>query len=509
MSSHLRSRFASATAAILLAAGLLAMTPLAALAQSAKLTLLHVNDVYQISPQRGTGGLAELMTLLKQERARAENHMTTLGGDLLSPSVMSGLKKGEQMIALMNAIGLDYAGLGNHEFDFGDDVLKQRMGESKFTWLATNTLSGGAPFGGAQATAMRQVGDFKVGIFSLLTEETGHLSSPGAGVTFTPVEEAATQAVADLKEQGADIVVAITHLDIAQDRALARSVRGINIILGGHDHDPIMFYEGGVLILKAGTDAQYLAVADIAIEKTESRGRVRINMRPEWRLVSTAGVTPDPQVAAIVKDFEDELSRELDVVVGTTTVELDSQRANVRTRETSMGNLIADAIRDGVGAEIGFANGGGIRGDRIYEAGTELTRKDILTELPFGNVTLLIELSGADLLAALENGVSRIEDTAGRFPQVSGVSFTFDASKAAGSRVSGVMVGDRALDPARLYRVATNDFIYAGGDGYEALTRGRAIIDSSGATLMATMVMDYVAKMGSVAPKVDGRIKTP
>ena len=145
-------------------------------------------------------------------------------------------------------------------------------------------------------------------------------------------------------------------------------------------------------------------------------------MRPEWRLVSTAGVTPDPQVAAIVKGFEDELSRELDVVVGTTTVELDSQRSSVRSMETTMGNLIADAIRDGVGAEVGFANGGGIRGDRTYDAGTELTRKDILTELPFGNVTLLIELSGADLLAALENGVSRVEDGAGRFPQVSGIS---------------------------------------------------------------------------------------
>jgi 5'-nucleotidase/UDP-sugar diphosphatase len=509
MSSHLRTRFTSDLAAVLVAGALLTITPLAALAQSANLTLLHVNDVYQISPQRGTGGLAELMTLLKQERARAENHMTTLGGDLLSPSVMSGLKKGEQMVALMNAIGLDYAGLGNHEFDFGDDVLKQRMSESTFTWLATNAMVGGAPFGGASATAMRQVGEFMVGIFALVTDETVHLSRPGAGVTFTPVEDAAAAAVADLKEQGAQIIVAITHLDIAQDRALARSVRGINIILGGHDHDPIMFYEGGVLILKAGTDAQYLAVADIAITQTESRGRVRINMRPQWKLISTAGVTPDPQVAALVKDFEDELTRELDVVVGTTSVELDSQRSSVRSMETTMGNLIADAIRDGVGAEIGFANGGGIRGDRIYDAGTELTRKDILTELPFGNVTLLIELSGADLLAALENGVSRVEDGAGRFPQVSGLSFTFDASKKAGSRVNGVMVDGQPLDSARLYSVATNDFIYAGGDGYEALTRGRAIIDSSGATLMATMVMNYVAKMGSIAPKLSGRIKTP
>ena len=267
-----------------------------------------------------------------------------------------------------------------------------------------------------------------------------------------------------------------------------------------------MFYEGGTLILKAGTDAQYLAVADVELLKTERRGRVRYSIRPQWRLISTAGVEPDPDIALIVQKFEADLDAELNVVIGTTETELDSQRSNVRTRETSMGNLIADAIRDGVGADVGFANGGGIRGDRIYDAGTELTRKDILTELPFGNVTLLIELTGADLLAALENGVSRVEDTAGRFPQVSGMSFAFDPKLAAGARISDVKVGGANLDPARVYTVATNNFIYSGGDGYAALARGKAIIDASAATLMATTVMDYIEKLGAVSPKVEGRI---
>ena len=484
-----------------------AMTvPGAAFAEQARLTLLHVNDVYQISPQRGAGGLAELMTLLKRERARAENHLTTLGGDLISPSVMSGLTEGAQMIALMNAIRLDLAGFGNHEFDFGNDALKDRIAESEFTWLATNTLGAdGAPFGGAEASVMRVIGDFKIGIFSLLTPETSHLSSPGPGVTFQPPEAVAEATVAALRERGADIVIALTHLDIARDRALARSA-GIDIILGGHEHDPIMFYEGGTLILKAGTDARYLAVADIVLERRESRGRVQISMRPEWKLISTAGITPDPEVAALVKTYEDELDAELGVAVGITSVELDSRRSTVRTRESTMGNLIADAIREGVGAEIGLTNGGGIRGDRTYAAGAALTRKDILTELPFGNVTVLIELSGALLVEALENGVSRIEDTAGRFPQVSGLSFAFDAEEAPGQRVHDVMIGTEPVDPARIYRLATNDFIYAGGDGYAALSEGRPIIDAAGGTLMASMVMDYIAQRGAIAPKIEGRI---
>lgn len=297
----------------------------------------------------------------------------------------------------------------------------------------------------------------------------------------------------------------MTHLDIAEDRALARAT-GIDIILGGYDHDPIMFYEGSSLILKAGTDARYLAVADIALSKRESRGRVRVSMRPEWKLISTAGITPDPEIAALVKTYETDLDQKLGVVVGKTEIELDSRRGTVRSRESTMGNLIADAIRDGVSAEIDFANGGGIRGDRTYAAGTELTRKDILSELPFGNVTLLIEFKGADLLAALENGVSRVEDTVGRFPQVSGLTFAYDIKQAAGKRVSDVKIGGQPLDTARSYRVATNDFIYGGGDGYTALTKGRSIIDASGATLMATMVMNYIAAEGTVAPKAGGRI---
>ena len=183
------ARYACAGFALLLvAAGL----PLSAFAQSTTVTFLHVNDVYQISPGRAGGGFGELMTLLKQERARSANSVTTLGGDLLSPSVMSGLTQGAQMITLMNAIGLDYAGLGNHEFDFGDDVLAQRMAESNFTWIATNTMGrDGKPFGGAEASVMRQFGDFKVGFFSLLTAETVHLSSPGDDVSFVPAVEAA------------------------------------------------------------------------------------------------------------------------------------------------------------------------------------------------------------------------------------------------------------------------------------------------------------------------------
>ncbi len=476
-------------------------------AQSVELTFLHVNDVYEISPKGGVGGLAPLMTLLKQERARAANSMTTLGGDLLSPSVMSGLLKGAQMIELFNALKFDAAVLGNHEFDFGPAVLRQRMKQSAFPWITSNVFEkDGKPFGGGTISAVKQVGDFKIGLFGLLTPETEFLANTAGEAAFKPVMETAKAMVADLKKQGAQVIIALTHLDFSEDRELASKVKGIDVILGGHDHDPLAAYENDTLIVKAGYDAQYLAVVDLKIEMRKGRRGPEVNILPVWRFATTAGVAADPEIAKLVAKYEDQLGKELDVPVGKTTVELVSKRGDVRTRETTMGNLIADAIRAGVKADIGFTNGGGIRGDRTYAAGTTLTRKDVLTELPFGNVTVLVEVSGADLRAALENGVSRVEDKAGRFPQVSGLKFTYDAKAAQGARVTDVTVGGKPLDAGAKYRVATTDYMWGGGDGYDTLNKGKTLVDASGATLMATSVMNYITAKGSVSPMLEDRI---
>jgi 5'-nucleotidase/UDP-sugar diphosphatase len=228
------------------------------LAQNVTFTVLTVNDVYEITPVRGRGGLAELQTLLKAERATARHHLTTVSGDFLSPSLMSALFKGAQMVDLFNAIGVDVVVFGNHEFDFGAELTRQRMAESRFSWLGTNVFGAdGKPFGGAVPTLLRQAGPIQVGLFGVLIPETAYLSSPGSEVTFTPVVPAAQEAVTALQQAGADVIIALTHLPIAEDRSLARQVPGIHLILGGHDHDPITWYEGATLIHKSGYDAHY------------------------------------------------------------------------------------------------------------------------------------------------------------------------------------------------------------------------------------------------------------
>jgi 2',3'-cyclic-nucleotide 2'-phosphodiesterase (5'-nucleotidase family) len=474
----------------------------------ATITILHTNDVYEIDAEEGVGGgMAELMTVLEEARAASPHSITTFGGDLISPSVMSALTEGAQMVDFYNRLGTDVAVLGNHEFDFGPEVALDRIMESEFPWLGTNVMgAGGRPALGTKSEFMIEKAGYNIGFFGVLAPETDELSSPGENIQITPPIEAAAAAVENLKEQGADIVIALTHDDLADDRRLLREVEGIDLVLGGHDHDPISIVESGTLIGKAGSDAHYLLAVDLKVARVQDDEEEVIEVLPTWRFISTAGVAPDAEIKTAVDAYNEELDKDLDVPVGTTTVELDSRRSTVRGEESTMGNLIADATRETLGADVAIANGGGIRGDRTYDAGTVLTRKDILSELPFGNTAVLIELSGADLLAALENGVSEVEDGAGRFPQVSGLRYTYDAAKDAGNRVTEATVGDAPLDLEKTYKLATNDYIYGGGDGYEALTRGEAIVDPSGAVLLASVVMDYIEEKGEVAPKVEGRI---
>jgi 2',3'-cyclic-nucleotide 2'-phosphodiesterase (5'-nucleotidase family) len=209
-----------------------------------------------------------------------------------------------------------------------------------------------------------------------------------------------------------------------------------------------------------------------------------------------------------VDKFQAQLDESLNIPLGPTEGPLDSRRNVVRGEESAMGNLIADAMRDATGADIAIANGGGIRGDRTYDAGTVLTRRDILTELPFGNATVLTELPGSQVLAAIENGVSQVEKGSGRFPQVSGLEYVYDPSAPAGSRVVSIKVNGEDLDMDKVYKVAVNNYILGGGDGYSALGGGKVLIDAANGNLLANDVMNYIEKNGKAMAKVEGRIKT-
>ena len=309
----------------------------------------------------------------------------------------------------------------------------------------------------------------------------------------------------ELKGQGANLIVALAHLDFAEDLELVRSDI-VDVVLSGHDHYYISWDNDRVVWMDSGENSEKVGVMDVHMRSFMKRGKKRFDWEAEMRFVDTINVLEDAAIASKVKEYDKFLSQELDIEIGKTNTELDSRRNTVRTREAAIGNLIADATRDGVNADIAIANGGGIRAKKIYAPNTMLTRRDILTELPFGNVVVKLELTGAQVWDALENGVSQVENNAGRFPQVSGMSFTWNPKAKVGSRVFSVKVGGRPLNKGRTYTVATNDYIANGGDGYSVFKKGKVIIDASGATLLAGMVMNYIKAKGSVSPKLEGRI---
>jgi 5'-nucleotidase / UDP-sugar diphosphatase len=480
-------------------------------AEPLTLTIVHVNDWDQMDGERGKGGAAKIASVIKDERARSEADgglaVVTFGGDMISPSLLSGIDKGAHMIDLANAIGIEVAVVGNHEFDFGPDVLKQRLSESKSRWLAGNLgYKGKAGFPGTAATWLIERGDYKIGFLGLLTPETMLISSAGKDVTFGSMTEAGAALAGELKKAGADVVIALTHDGMAADLELLRAVKDIDVLLGGHDHLLAAWYDGRQAVMKAGSQGKYVGVLDLVIDRVKGRRGPKLVWTPSYDLVSTADTQPDPDVAAKVKGYKDRLDKELGQIIGTSTTELDTRRASVRSGETAFGNLVTDAMRAATESDVAVTNGGGIRGDKQYPGGTKLARKDVLTELPFGNKTVKLEVTGAQLLEALETGVSQVEKTKGRFAQVSGLIFTYDAAKPAGSRVTGVKVGGAALDKAKTYTLATNDFMARGGDGYGVFRSAKILIGAKSGTLMATQVINHIAGAGNIAPKIEGRI---
>lgn len=472
-----------------------------------RVTLLQVNDVYQFAPvDLGTrGGIGRVLTLKREIEKQSPNTLFLLAGDTISPSVESITYKGSQMIDAWNAAGLDYAAVGNHEFDFGPDVLRERMKESQFKWLAANVIDKktGKPFGDAQAYVVREFDGVKVGIFGLTLEETLTTSRPGADVEFLNPCETARKIVSELHARGVKTVVALTHLSMTEDKEVARCA-DVDVIIGGHEHTLLESVSGGAPIFKMTADARELGQIDLNISK--DTGAVEsIDSRV---IPVTAQTKEDPQFTSIYRKYG-ALLKELSQVVGRTSVELDARSAVGRTQETNVGNFIADSFRTATAADVGLMNGGSIRADEIIRPGP-LTRRDVLSILPFKNRVVKLELTGAMLRAALEHGVARsAEDKEpGRFPQVSGVRFTFDARRPAGSRIVELTVNGKPLDEMKKYTLATSDYVgLDGGDGYAVLKEARVLIPKEQARFDSEVLQAAIAAKKVIAPKVDGRIK--
>src|SRR5712675_395200 len=444
-----------------------------ACAEATKVTFLLVNDIYQMSAQvmpdgRTRGGFARLAAVVKAERRKGGHVIVAHAGDMISPSLMSGLDRGAHTIALSNLVGLDIFAPGNHEFDFGKAVFLQRMREAKFPVYAAN-LRGpdGQPLAGIKDRGIVSFDGVRIGLTGATYDDSARASSP-EDLQFLPTVASAKGQAEALRREGADFVAAVVHADRAQDYELF-GTRSVDLILSGHNHDLFVNYDERNAMAESSYDAHYLVAVDVAIEVTTRNGVRATKWWPQFRIIDTATVTPDPAVAAAVLPYEKELAREMDIALGTTAVELDSRNATVRTREAAIGNLFADAMRSSVKADAAVTNGG-------------------------------------DLRRALENGLAQLPGAGGRFPQVSGLTIEVDPKRAAGDRIVAISVGGAPLDDARIYKVAINDFLARGGDGYVWFRDAKHVLPEGDSPLLANAVMAHVKRLGTIRNAVEGRI---
>ena len=313
-----------------------------AFGQNIRVTILHVNDVYQFAPVDGgtRGGLARLLTLKKEALAKNPNTIFTLGGDTLSPSVETRTYKGAQMIDAWNALGIDFAVFGNHEFDIKTQELLDRMKESKFTWLGANVLEvkTGKIFANTPPYVVKEFGGVKIGFIGLLLPETKETSSMDDTLTVADFCSTAKKIVKDMRKKAkVNAVVALTHLFMAQDKQLAKCA-DIDLILGGHEHTLLQSSSNRTPIFKMTADAREMGKFNLNFDAATKKF---IGM--DWEIVPVTDKIADaPEFTPVFEKYKPLLEK-LAVKVGATAVQLDALSQSNRQKETNIGNFIADS----------------------------------------------------------------------------------------------------------------------------------------------------------------------
>lgn len=456
---------ASATLIILAAGAVAASRPLASAVaqQPAVVTLAHFNDVYEITPVEGgkSGGLSRVANVLARLKRTSAPLVVTLGGDYLSPSAIGTARvngeplAGRQMVDVLNAVGLQYATLGNHEFDVTEAAFRARMAESKFTVVVSNvTDADGKPFANTVKTAIVPVRaggrTIRLGLIGLVID-----SNKKAWVKYLPVVPSAQSAIAELTGK-VDAIVALTHLSLGGDADLAAKVPAIDVILGGHEHENWLARRGDHFtpIIKADANVRSLAIVSMTFGAQGRRPSV--TSRLEIIDDTTPGLPAvDARVARWTNAAFDAFRASgfaPEAPVVTLTEPLDGRESTVRNRESTLTQIIANAMQHEAAADVGIFNGGSVRIDDVLPAGP-ITEYDIIRVLPFGGNVLKVEMDGALLARVLDTGLGN-QGTGGFLHSSDGMR----------RDSTGWSLNGTPLDPAHVYTVGISDFLMTGAE---------------------------------------------
>ncbi|MCU0911019.1 MAG: 5'-nucleotidase/apyrase family protein [Rhodobacteraceae bacterium] len=529
------------TARLLGGAAALALTAGAAQADYT-LHILHINDLHSriesISGSDSTcnaedeaagecfGGVARVYTKINELRdaIRAEggNVIVLDAGDQFQGSLMYTTYKGEVEAEMMEKIGFDAMAVGNHEFDDGPEALGAFLDKVTFPVISGNidVSASNVLAGKVQDHVVLEVGGEKIGIVSALATDTVETSSPGPTVVFADEIESIRADVAALEAEGVNKIIALTHVGLPADIRIAQAVTGLDAVVGGHSHtflsasDPSR--QGAYPTWASQEDGTLVPIVQ-AYAYSKYVGHLELTFNDDGTLAYAGGdtilldasVEPNAEILARVAELAGPIEELKARPVGEAADEIDGARESCRAVECEMGNLVADAMLDRVkdqGIQIAIANGGGLRAS--IDAGT-ITMGEVLTVLPFQNTLATFQVTGQSVIDALENGVSQVEEGAGRFPQVAGLRYTWQASAEPGARVRAVEVkeGDAwvPIDPAKTYGVVSNNYVRNGGDGYGMFVDAANAYDYGPG--LELVVADFIAAMGGTyTPYLDGRI---
>ena len=523
----------------LLAASIIALSSGSALADY-ELNILHINDLHSrieainkfdstcSAEEEGKGecfgGVARLKTAIDTQRQAltGKNVLLLNAGDNFQGSLFYTTYKGAVEAEFLNLMKFDAMTVGNHEFDDSEDGLATFLDKVQFPVVTANVAASASSKIGDRIKPfiVLNQGGQGIGIVGAVANDTAELSSPGPNVLIGDDVADITAAIAELKKQGVNKIIALTHVGYPRDLAAIAKIPDVDVVVGGHTntflsntsdkaegpYPTLVDNPGGykVPVVQAAAYSKYLGnlkvVFDDAGVVKESSGEP---------ILIDSSIKPDEAVLARIKELGGPIEELKNKIVAESAAPIDGSREVCRAAECAMGNLVADAILDRTksqGMTIAITNGGGLRASID---GGPVSMGEVLSVLPFQNTVATFQLKGSDLLTALENGLGQIEEGAGRFPQVSGMKYSFDKSKPAGSRVVSVEVkeGDAfvPLDPAKTYGVVSNNYMRAGGDGYSVFAKAGMNAYDFGPNL-ELVVADYLAAHRPYQPYTDGRI---
>ncbi len=486
----------------------LAIGTRASAAETIKIRVYHTNDVHgwimprpdKFQTNRLIGGGAVLAALIAKE---AGPRLVLDAGDWWQGTPEGNLTKGAAVADVFNAIGYDAIVIGNHEYDTGAEDLRALIAKMKMPVLSANTYGADnkiVPW--VQPWIVKEVAGVKIGIFGLTTSNMPRLAFPKniLGLDFRREVGVARDAVKALKKKGATVIIAVTHMGVegenqrfAGDQTLAREVPGIDLIVGGHSHTflsrPIRG-ENGTLIVQAGS---YLVKAGRALLEIDPETKAVVASSDELLDLWPDRIGEDPAVKAIVAGHAEAVGRIFETVIATAPAAM-GREADI---ENALGDWMTDCYKENLGTDVALQNGGGIRAE--LPAGP-VTVRSIFSVMPFDNAMVKLFLKGSDLRAVLDHGVGM-----GKIAQISGASLEYYRPKPAGERLAAVSVGGAPLDDAKIYTIATLDFLTSGGDGYSVFDR---FVSSEATGVLARDLLNECArKQGVVSAPEIGRLK--